>query len=134
MGVESFGVMPKVIESPVKRWAGRVTIADPLTLPQAQAIEASLDKSGDIKTVDGKLWLSTIDENKLPAVMVCVEKWELSNFTPDPFPASPRVDSHKLIDWIYSEIIKVYSGEAEVPNESSPTPIDTQTPDVIAPK
>jgi hypothetical protein len=121
--------MPKEITSPIKRWAGTVTIADPLTLPQAKAIEAALDDANIPK--EGKLWLSVIDENKLPAVIACVQEWHLDNFTPDPFPASPRGDSHKLIDWIFGELIKVYAGEAEIPNESSPTPIVTPTPDAI---
>ena len=112
--------MSKTITSPVKRWAGTVTIADPLTIPQAQAIEAGLEKP---EQVDGKdtIWVSQLDVMRLPAVMVCVEKWELAGFpevvTLETFPASPRGDSHKLADWIFTEILKVYSGEAEVPNE-----------------
>jgi hypothetical protein len=51
----------------------------------------------------------------LPAVIACVEKWELADFTPDPFPASPRGDSHKLIDFIFAELLKVYFGEQEIP-------------------
>ena len=33
--------MSKVITSPIEKWSGSVTIADPLTIPQAQAIEAA---------------------------------------------------------------------------------------------
>lgn len=106
--------MSKTVISPIERWAGTVTIADPLTLPQAQLIEHAMQPP----EVEGeKIWLSTIDANKLPAVQACVEKWELQNFTPDPFPASPRVDSHRLMDWIFAEILTVYMGEAVVPNE-----------------
>lgn len=108
--------MSKVITSPIKRWAGTVTIADPLTIPQAQLIEAGL-KQPEGHEGESRIWLSVIDAEKLPAVLGCVEKWELENFTHDPFPASPRADSHKLIDWVFSELFKVYIGEAEVPNE-----------------
>jgi hypothetical protein len=108
--------MSKVITSNVARWAGTVTIADPLTLPQAQLIEAGL-KQPEGQEENGRIWLSVIDAEKLPAIIACVEKWELENFTADPFPASPRGDSHKLIDFIFSELFKVYIGEAEVPNE-----------------
>lgn len=124
--------MSKVITSPVQRWAGTVTIADPLTLPQAQLIEAGL-KQPDAAIGD-RIWLSTIDEMKLPAVLGCVEKWELENFTHNPFPASPRGDSHKLIDFVFSELMNVYFGEALIPNGSSPTPTDTQTADNTPPK
>lgn len=106
--------MSKVLTSPIKRWAGTVTIADPLTLPQAQAIEAGMKppaQEGD------RVWLTAIDELKLPAVQACVEKWELENFTPNPFPASPRKDSHALIDFIFAELLAVYFGEDIVPNE-----------------
>lgn len=110
--------MSKIITSPIQRWAGAVTIADPLTISQAQLIEAgmTLPENGE----DGRVWLSVIDGMQLPAIFACVEKWELANIpealTIDNFPASPRVDSHKLIDWLFTEIRKVYFGEAEVPN------------------
>jgi hypothetical protein len=107
--------MSKQITSPSTRWPGTVMIADPLTIPQAQLIEAGL-KQPDAKEGE-RVWLSIIDAGKLPAILGCVEKWELENFTPDPFPASPRGDSHKLIDWLFSELLKVYFGEAIVPNE-----------------
>jgi Uma2 family endonuclease len=58
-----------------------------------------------------------LDAEKLPAVLACVEKWELENFNPEPFPASPRGASHKLIDFIFSELVTIYMGEKEVPNE-----------------
>lgn len=95
-----------------------MTIADPLTMPQAQAIEATIKQieGGE----NGKTWLSVVDGMQLPAVLACVEKWELSNFpanvTADTFPASPRADSHKLIAWLFAEVFKVYIGEAEIPN------------------
>lgn len=98
------------------RWAGAVTIADPLTLPQAQLIEAGL-KQPEGHEGETRIFLSVIDEMKLPAVIACVEKWDLTNFTPDPFPASPRGESHKLIDFIFQELMNVYLGESIVPKE-----------------
>jgi hypothetical protein len=106
--------MTKQIISPVARWAGTVTIADPLTIPQAQLIEAGL-KQPERQEDEERIWLSVIDVMKLPAVIACVEKWELADFTPDPFPASPRGDSHKLIDFIFAELLTVYFGEQLVP-------------------
>ena len=110
--------MSKQITSNSKRWAGTVTLSDPLTIPQAQAIEAGLKppQGGE----DGKIWLSVIDANQLPAVIACVEKWELTGFpevvTVDNFPASPRKESHAFIEWLFREILNIYSGEAEIPN------------------
>lgn len=109
--------MSKAITSPIERWAGSVTIADPLTIPQAHLIEAGLHRPES----DGeKVWLTVIDEMRLPAIMACVEKWELENMpqpvTVETFPASPRGDSHKLIEWLFNQILQVYFGEALIPN------------------
>ena len=111
--------MPRQITSPVKKWPGTVTISEPLTFPQAQAIEDAIGlPDGELKAKDKKkrVWLSVSDTARLPAVLACVEKWELEGFTPDPFPASPRAASHQLIEWIFLEIYKVYIGELEDPN------------------
>lgn len=120
--------MSKVITSPIERWKGSVTIADPLTIPQVQAIEAgmTIPEVGN----DGRYWLSVTDAMQLPAILACVEKWELENFpekvTAENFPASPRGDSHKLVEWLFESIRKIYFGEIAVPNESRPMPSSTQ--------
>lgn len=111
--------MSKIIKSSSEKWAGSATIADPLTLAQAHLIEDGLETPEADAT--GKYWTSVIDEKQLPAIFACVEKWELTNL-PDPltldnFPASPRKDSHALVEWLFREIMKVYAGEAAVPNE-----------------
>ena len=113
--------MSKTITSPIERWAGTVTLADPLTIPQAKLIEAGLESPPDeAVNANGKIWLSFVDEMRLPAIFSCVEKWELKNLpekvTLENFPASPRGDSHKLADWIFTEIVKIYYGESIVPN------------------
>jgi hypothetical protein len=117
----------KVIHSPIERFAGSVTISDPLTIPQAQAIEVGL--SNPERGADGRVFLSVYDNMYMPGIMACVEKWELKNIpdniTAENFPASPRVASHDLAEWLFREICKVYFGELEIPNESSPTPSDT---------
>lgn len=111
--------MSKVVISPIERFKGSVTIADPLTLPQAHLIEAGMTPPED--GADGRVWLTVIDDKQLPAIFGCVEKWELENMpaslTAENFPASPRVDSHKLIEWLFTEIRKVYFGEISIPNE-----------------
>ena len=115
--------MSKVIKSPVKKWPGNITISDPLTFPQVQAIEDAIGDDGEIKKLRG----TKLDARILPVVLMCVEKWDLENFTHDPFPASPRVASSTLIAFVFNAILEVYTGEKDIPNESSPLPIDTQT-------
>jgi hypothetical protein len=84
-------------------------------MSQAMLIEQAL--SPPVTGTDGRVWFTAIDGAKLPAVQACVEKWELENFNPDPFPFSPRGDSHHLVDWIFQEILKIYIGDLEIPNE-----------------
>ena len=70
----------------------------------------------------GRVWLSVEDERLLPAVLACVEKWELDKFpesvTLETFPASPRAESHGLVAWLFNEIFTVYIGEKQIPNAS----------------
>ncbi len=104
--------MSKVIQVNGK-WAGTVTIADPLTIPQVQLIEAAFVEH------DGTLYTSTLDAEKLPAIFACVIEWKLNGLegvTLENFPATPRKESHRLVDAIFSELIKIYVGEVEVPN------------------
>jgi len=101
------------------KWAGSVTFADPLNIPQAQLIEAGMKmpEGGE----NGRIWLSVIDAEKIPAIIGCAEKIELSNFpeavTFETFPASPRKESHDLIDKLFAELLTVYFGAAKIPNE-----------------
>lgn len=96
--------MSKVITSPVKRWPGSVTLADPLTFPQfiawRDAVRAASEHRGD---------LLRYSEALLPGVRACVEKWELANFKPDPFPATPRQSSDRLLAWLVREINAIAS-------------------------
>ena len=112
--------MSREIVSPSKRWPGKVTVADPMTLPQAEAFEAGLSLPDDAKEKGGNVFLSVVDKTQLPTILACVEKWELGNFPESPsletWPFSPRRESHQLIAWLFDEIRKVYLGELEVPN------------------
>jgi len=112
--------MSKTITSPIARWQGTVTLSEPLTLPQAEAIEQGLEPPKDIPA-DGLIFNTVNDKRVMPAIFACVEKWELKDFpvevNADNFPFSPRGESHKLIDWLFGEIFKIYTGESEVPNE-----------------
>ena len=111
--------MSKKVDVKIGKWVGSVEIADPLTIPQAQLIEQGMKPIDGGE--DGKVFLSQIDANQLPAVIACVEKWDVTNIpenaTLDNFPASPRKASHDLVDHIWREVLKVYLGEATIPNE-----------------
>lgn len=109
----------------MKIWTGYVTLADPLSLPQAELWEQSIqmpasnDKEMPAKDEE-RTWFTKNDKVCAPAVLACVEKWELENFEllPDgSLPWTPRTESHNLIVWLHNEIYKIYIGEVIVPNE-----------------
>jgi hypothetical protein len=76
-------------------------------------------------------YLLEVDKIRVPGLLACVEKWELENFQliDGSLPFTPRLESHRLIAWIHGELRKIYLGELDVPNASSPTPTDTQAKD-----
>lgn len=124
--------MPKVIQSPVKHFPGTVTLSEPLTLPQVVKIdecllarkqyfeEVEVDGKHEYRLKDGSFW-SNANTVEVGAIVECVDEWDLKNFpdavTPDTFPGSPRAASVQLINWLVIEVLKVYRGEVEVPNE-----------------
>jgi len=98
--------MSKVISSPVSKWPGSVTLSDPLTFSQyiswrdgmQAAARYVVEKGPDAKQAE-------YDQLVLAGVRPAVEKWGLnSGFTPDPFPATPRAASSKLIAWLVAEV------------------------------
>ena len=112
--------MSKVVISPFKKFPGSVTLYDPLTLPQVELIEAAfVTPEAD---ENGKIWLTILDKPKLPAVLACVETWNIENLpspplTIDNFYMSPRRATSNLITWLFDEIRMIYLGELEIPNE-----------------
>jgi len=124
--------MPKVIKSPVKHFPGTVTLSDPLTLPQVVKIDECLFNRRhyfEETEVDGERMYTLKDGNfpsqadtvGVAAIVECVDEWALKNFpndvTAETFPGSPRGASRELVSWLILEVLKVYNGETEVPNE-----------------
>ncbi len=120
--------MPRVIKSPIERWQGTVTLYEPLDIEQVMLIEDAMDtlaaadpkRSAYMEKLRGEkdiTWTSREDYIFIPVIQRCVEKWELQDFTPSPFQATPRNDSHTLVRLLWGEILKIYQGEKQVPNE-----------------
>ena len=120
--------MGRKIESPVEKFAGHVVIADPMTMPQVLAFEDALIKAGAFYEEENgmrilkrdAMW-GAPDSVYMSGVFPCVEEWKLKNVPENPdkdnFYFSPRPASHTLVQWLVNEILKVYWGEVEVPNE-----------------
>jgi len=112
--------MSKVINSPVDNWPGSVTIADPMTIPQAIAFEDALEITNEmIAGKKVKVGNPKYNLELLRGLCPSVEKWELqglADVTPETFPASPKNKSIELLSWLVEEIGSVYSGATQVPN------------------
>jgi len=112
--------MSKVIESPVKRWPGTVTLSDPLTFPQALAVEDALDAAKELgEEASQRRQNYTI----LPGLLACVEEWHIEGkgFPKSPsaetFPSTPATPVAELIAWLIEEIIGLYYEAEPDPNE-----------------
>src|SRR5574343_977693 len=122
----------KKINSPSKRWPGHVVLHDPLNLEQVFAIEDAQDAATELEPSKflqkvnelgqvqvSTTWSSRVDGLLIPAILKCVNEWHLENFPDEPnleyFPATPRKDARELIDWLWSEIDKLYTGVVDIP-------------------
>jgi hypothetical protein len=110
--------MSKVIESPISKFSGSVTLYDPLNMAQTLGWEKAVSESKKLRNVikaGGEVMLTDFNAVYLPAIIACVEAWNLigipSGPTLESFPFSPRLATAKLMDWIIGEITKIYVGE-----------------------
>jgi len=130
--------MSKILTSPVKKWSGTIVIPDFLTIEQAMKWEESIEGARnllpdvDFEYVDGHIDVSKLKPEHLeyfnvshslkyhnelvPGIKACVIEWHLENFDPENFPATPRQSRIDLINWIVSEITKLYKDAEEIPN------------------
>lgn len=102
--------MSKVITSPVKRFPGTVTIADPLTFPQAIAVERCI---AAVRALENPTLLE-VNNVWVPAIDACVEEWHLEGVNGS-IPATPRQSSAKLVAWLINEIGVLFAESEDVP-------------------
>ncbi len=110
--------MSKIITSPVDKWPGTVTLSDPLTFPQALAVEDALAAA---KELGEEASQRRQNYTVLPGLLGCVEEWDLENFpknpTADTFPSTPAKPNAEIIGWLIDEIIGLYYEAEPDPNE-----------------
>ena len=109
--------MSKVITSPVARFPGTVTLADPLTLPLFAAWEDCLLAAR--KDAGG---ITSHHIVFLPGIFKIVEKWDIGGGFPeyptiDTIPPKPYVARTELLAWLINEISAIWNEEETVPNE-----------------
>jgi len=121
--------MPRIIECPIARYRGSITLPDYLNYEQFVMWEVSQREAGEMFTyasgkatgfVKGRV-LSDLRAVKIPAILRIVEKWELENFPANPtlenFPATPAVSAARLYEWLLEEISKIFAeDDTEIPN------------------
>ena len=110
--------MGKVIESPVKKWPGSVTLSDPMSFEQYLTWKQTINAAHDL-VKDNEVPWDEYDAAISPGIIACVEKWALQGLPekPEKMPANPRVSSHKLIHWLIGEITALIQEDEEVPKD-----------------
>ena len=124
--------------SPIKRFPGTVILPDYLVPEQVFAIEDAQFAARDYFAANTKTDNDNADAIKpgkhfsflrmrslyLPAVLLCVKEWHLENFSIngsgaqyETFPMTPANDVGELLYWLFEELIKIYNGTNDVPNE-----------------
>ena len=101
--------MSKTITSPVEQFPGTVRLPNHLTMPQVLVLEQAIRDGSALS--ESPFTQSEYDSLLVPAVCECVEEWNLDDFeqlSADTFPFTPRIASAELINWLFSEIMKLY--------------------------
>ena len=118
--------MSKTLTSPILEFSGTVVIPARMTMPQVLSWERSTREQREFLDglqAEGQQTFSTsgIDNLVIPVLCEIVEEWHIDgmngNTAPDNFPATPRLASHKFIEWLGGEVRKVYLGETDIKNE-----------------
>lgn len=101
--------------SPIKRFAGTITLPDALTFEQYAAWERAIS---DARQTGGSYTVQAI--SILPAICMIVETWSLDNLpehpTPETFPATPVRQVSDLLVWLVDCVGKIIDQEDDVPN------------------
>ena len=104
------------LTSEIKEFPGTVERPDYLTLPQVIAFENSIR---DISKREGSPAES--DLQTLAVILPLYSDWKIEGQptapTPETFNFTPRAAGSKLAAWLLDGIMRVYVGEAEVPND-----------------
>lgn len=123
--------MSRSITSPALCWPGQIHIPDALSWPQYLAWQDGIAKLVEQPAIagaaEGAVTAAQIAANDqsvslmLPAICVCVERWELGGgfpaaVTPQTFPATPREASLKLLAAIVGAINDLVVEADHVPN------------------
>ena len=114
--------MSKTVTYKGAKFAGSVTFSDPLTLDQEAAFEIANGAYKEAQLRAGTPGAATSARAFLPAILACVEKWQLAGIpesvTIETWPLRPRAAMIELLAFLIGEIGKLYadSTDTTVPN------------------
>lgn len=115
--------MPKIIESPITRWPGSVTLKDSVSYADLIAFDDSTDDAaqylgGEVADNPGYLQITDVNRYRLarlPGLLHFVVSHTLaglpSPLTVDNFPALPRVESALLFAWLRDAVSAIIAGD-----------------------
>ena len=101
--------MSKVIQSPVKRFPGSVTLYDPVPYPNFIEWEKAINADGEGADLEKQLTM-------WHGVKAMTEKWEIPEFDIENPIATPRAAVISLLAWLVTEIGKIINEVEESPN------------------
>ena len=112
--------MGKTIESPVKRFPGKITLCDPLTYAQVAKWDEALQRIRKETELSKVERLAQIERELYPLIFEFVEKWELENMKAEPRESFPNATAgtsaasiHGLVGWLITECQNVYDGNED---------------------
>lgn len=116
--------MSRAVESPVKRWPGKIWLPDTLNFAQYLAWKQAVQKAealGEV-TIENAAVQPEMSLALLPGLLACVERWELSGTFPatvtvETFPAAPRTASIKLLTAVTLAVNQLVKEQDDDPNE-----------------
>ncbi len=107
--------MPKTIICPVERWAGSVTLVEPMPLPLVVELEKAIEAAQTLESPTR----SQTEAALLGAALKCVASHNLSGLSETlslaTWPGTPRLDSARLFGWLMDEVMSIYTGEVARP-------------------
>lgn len=109
-------------ESPIAEYPGHVILPDFLNVYQVRSFEDAYFGDPNKVVKDGeRAYISVSDEKMLPVLIEIVKEWHIENIPEKPgveeIPMTPAEKGHEFVKWLSGELYKMYTGEAQVPNE-----------------
>ena len=110
--------MTKIINSPVKKFPGSITLPDALPLAKVLAFDKAMRAASDLPIIERAAVC-------LDAIMDCIEVFQIKGQPDKPtsqtFLYTPAAAATDLYIWLLTSVTALVVGEKEIPNDLPPT-------------